>query len=56
MWKEKKWNFNFPKEKVWNLVASIDEWTTWRINVKSAKLTGEFQVSSRSDWNSESDV
>ena len=33
-----------PAQKIWSLVAEIDNWPNWNPTVKSAKLNGSFDI------------
>jgi hypothetical protein len=43
---------NATVQRIWNLVAEIDNWPSWNPAVKSAKLNGTFEVGTTFNWKS----
>jgi hypothetical protein len=41
-----------PAQKIWSLVAEIDNWPNWNPAVKSAKLNGSFDIGTTFNWKS----
>lgn len=37
-------------DKVWNLLANIDNWASWQTDIKKPKLNGPVQPGSTFDW------
>jgi uncharacterized protein YndB with AHSA1/START domain len=41
-----------PAQKIWDLLADVDQWSTWNPTAKSAKLSGPFQAGTSFNWKS----
>ena len=43
---------NAPVQRIWSLVADMNNWPGWNPAVKSAKLNGAFEVGTTFNWTS----
>ena len=48
----KRITINAPVEKVWNILADIDNWKDWQTSVTNSKINGELKPGTTFNWKS----
>ena len=46
----KEISINANKEKVWNVITNINNWSTWQSDISNPKLKGDLVPNSHFDW------
>lgn len=39
-------------EKVWKIIANVNNWTDWQTDISKAKINGELKIDATFDWKS----